>query len=124
MAAWTSGCVPIHQPMSAASSRGEECGRYPPVAGAVDRGRETRGEEAGGVAPGGAAGAGHRAAGACHELGEAAGELRVGGAGLDQGEVGGGALVEGDEFVGLRAGEAAPAAQQVRPGGPTRHGGR
>jgi hypothetical protein len=38
--------------------------------------------------------------------------LWVGGAGLDQGEVGGRALVENDEFVGLGAGEAALASEQ------------
>ena len=64
------------------------------------------------IAPGGAASSCDGTTRACHELAEPTGELRVGGAGLDQREVGGGALVEGDEFVGLGAGEAAPAAQQ------------
>ena len=124
IAAWTSGWVPIHQPRRAATAwRGA---RWGPTSGGS--GRPPRGSpcvrKRVDVAPGGPAGACHGAARAGHELGEAAGEQGVGGARLDQGEMGGGALVEGDEFVGLGAGEPAPAAQQVRPGGPTRHGGR
>jgi hypothetical protein len=82
------------------------------VAAAVDGGREAGGEEVCGVAPRGLARARHRAPGAGDEGGEGAREGRVGGARLDLGEVGGGALVEGDEFVRLVSGEAASAAQQ------------
>lgn len=83
---------------------GEERRGHPPVAGAVDRCRETVREEAGDIAPGGPAGAGHGTARACHELTEAPGELGIRRTGLDQREMGGGSLVEGDEFVGLGSG--------------------
>ena len=91
---------------------GEQCGGDPPVAGAVDRCGKAVRQEAGGVSPGGAACARHGTARPCHQLGEAAGQLRVRGAGLDQREVCGRALVEDDQFVDLGAGESALAAQQ------------
>lgn len=92
---------------------GEDGGGDPPVAGAVDGSGESGREEAGSVAPGGAAGAGDGGAGAGHELGEPGGEHGVRGARLDDREVGGRALVQGDEFVGLGAGELAAPAQEV-----------
>lgn len=81
--------------------------------GAVDRRGKSCRQEVDGIAPGGTTGAGHGGAGPGHQLRQARGEQWVGRAGLDQGEMGGRALVEVDEFVGFRSREFAPAVQEV-----------